>query len=376
MDQLFYFARGIAFSATLLIGFRTWWNYKPQVAAELLVALCAGLAAYIIAPLFEPQSLIGSAVILGAISVPATFWFFCEAVFKDWDTKSQRLSWWHWCLLTLFLGLSFLAFRLAAAAQNDSSIFDLSFYTSNALRLGFLVLALRAIVGEWGNDLVESRRRFRTVVSAIGGTYIGLVVLVELLLRGQIANESLELANAIGLSVLLLGIAAWFLVLNPEDLFAQSPIVQEINENNTNIAPISIATGAATTTSPVLTHTERKWVLNAQEYMQQEHGYQQTSLSISALANHLQIPEHILRRLINKYLGFRNFNDFVNSYRLKAAAERLANPDEERVPILTIALDSGFASITPFNRAFKTHFRQTPSEYRQASLDALNSVQN
>ena len=35
------------------------------------------------------------------------------------------------------------------------------------------------------------------------------------------------------------------------------------------------------------------------------------------------------------------------------------------VPVLTIALDTGFQSIGPFNRAFKAHTGLTPTEYRK-----------
>jgi AraC-like DNA-binding protein len=35
------------------------------------------------------------------------------------------------------------------------------------------------------------------------------------------------------------------------------------------------------------------------------------------------------------------------------------------VPILTLALDLGYASLSPFNRAFKAHTGLTPSEYRR-----------
>jgi len=38
------------------------------------------------------------------------------------------------------------------------------------------------------------------------------------------------------------------------------------------------------------------------------------------------------------------------------------------VPILTIALDAGFQSIGPFNRAFKAHTGMTPSEFRRGGL--------
>ncbi|MFI4995652.1 MAG: helix-turn-helix domain-containing protein [Hyphomicrobiales bacterium] len=44
----------------------------------------------------------------------------------------------------------------------------------------------------------------------------------------------------------------------------------------------------------------------------------------------------------------------------------LADPGQASVPILTIALDAGFSSIGPFNRAFKARTGQTPSEYRRA----------
>jgi AraC-like DNA-binding protein len=39
------------------------------------------------------------------------------------------------------------------------------------------------------------------------------------------------------------------------------------------------------------------------------------------------------------------------------------------VPILTVALDAGFGSIGPFNRAFKAHTGLTPSEYRRSRFD-------
>jgi AraC-like DNA-binding protein len=47
----------------------------------------------------------------------------------------------------------------------------------------------------------------------------------------------------------------------------------------------------------------------------------------------------------------------------------LADPAQEAVPILTIALDAGFQSLGPFNRAFKTQTGMTPSEFRRQQLD-------
>ena len=93
--------------------------------------------------------------------------------------------------------------------------------------------------------------------------------------------------------------------------------------------------------------------------------YRQDGLTIGALAQRLGLPEYRLRRLINQALGYRNFNSFLNDYRLREAKAALADPDQAAVPVLTIALDAGFASLGPFNRAFKADTGLTPSEYRR-----------
>jgi AraC-like DNA-binding protein len=98
-------------------------------------------------------------------------------------------------------------------------------------------------------------------------------------------------------------------------------------------------------------------------------GYhQETGLTIRTLAEKLQHPEHQLRRLINGHLQYRNFSAFLNSYRIAAAKRQLADAERVRVPVLTLALELGYASLGPFNRAFKAETGTTPSEYRQRVL--------
>jgi AraC-like DNA-binding protein len=43
----------------------------------------------------------------------------------------------------------------------------------------------------------------------------------------------------------------------------------------------------------------------------------------------------------------------------------VADPAQAEVPILTIALDAGFNSLGPFNRAFKAETGMTPREFRR-----------
>src|SRR5262249_27642144 len=59
---------------------------------------------------------------------------------------------------------------------------------------------------------------------------------------------------------------------------------------------------------------------------------------------------------------------FVNGYRISWAKAALADPANGRLPILTIAYDAGFASLAPFNRAFRAEVGQSPRDYRARVL--------
>jgi len=101
--------------------------------------------------------------------------------------------------------------------------------------------------------------------------------------------------------------------------------------------------------------------------------HRETGLTIRALAEKLNYPEHQLRRLINGHLGYRNFSAFLNSYRISAAKKQLVDPERARTQVLTIALDLGYASLGPFNRAFKAATGMTPTEYRQKNMARIGA---
>jgi AraC-like DNA-binding protein len=112
----------------------------------------------------------------------------------------------------------------------------------------------------------------------------------------------------------------------------------------------------------------RAWLKQIERVMTTERAYRQEGLTIGLLAVRLGLPEHRLRTLINEGLGHRNFNAFLNRYRIDEAKAALGDPDQMDVPVLTIALDAGFQSVTPFNRAFKADTGLTPTEFRRIAL--------
>jgi AraC-like DNA-binding protein len=104
------------------------------------------------------------------------------------------------------------------------------------------------------------------------------------------------------------------------------------------------------------------------EAMTGERLHKRTRLTVSELAEHLRMPEARLRLLIHDQLGFRHFNTFLNQFRLAEVASRLRNPADAHLPVLTLALEAGFGSIGPFNRAFRDAYGVTPTEFRRGKV--------
>jgi len=81
-----------------------------------------------------------------------------------------------------------------------------------------------------------------------------------------------------------------------------------------------------------------------------------------------------LRELIHSQLGYRNFPAYVNDHRLQEVEQKLADPAFDRRPILTLALEAGFGSIGPFNRAFRERHGVTPSAFRAQRAAATSAA--
>ena len=106
-------------------------------------------------------------------------------------------------------------------------------------------------------------------------------------------------------------------------------------------------------------------ITRIREAMELRQLYHDESLTVASLARTLGSQEYRVRRAINQGLGYRNFNEFLHRYRLDEASARLRS--QPHLPVLTIALDVGFGSIGPFNRAFRSHFGCTPTDIRNTA---------
>lgn len=281
-----------------------------------------------------------------SLAISVLFWLFAHAVFDD----DFRLRAWHGLLWAgaVLLGSTVCLWRQHWALPG--------FAVMRALPVVFSLLALVAVARPWRADLVERRRRWRAVVVAGGALYA--VVMVGL----RLGSDDGRLGSAAALSdvLMMLGLVAWVasrLLVPRTEAFWEAPRPAVVVAPAPADQPASAADPQDDALARALAH-----------HMGQERGYAQEGLSLAGLAARLGAPEYRLRRVINQRLGHRNFNAFVNGLRLVEAKRRLADPAERQLPVLSIALDVGFASIGPFNRAFKAETGLTPTEFRQQTL--------
>ncbi len=307
-------------------------------------------------------------VLFFCVALPAIFWAFVVVLFDDAnDNDRWRL------LVVLTVGLLGLIGLIAGGLPADAGTISGTVASlRRALAIGLITWSLWLLWRGKRTDLVEARVSTRMALLTVAGIYLLGVLIVELFVQGPAVSSALLAGNltVIALITMALGVsmARW-------DLTPRVDLATTAQPGESDTAPDKAAPPATSEKPRQTPNTAQDAIVDRlQHAMQTDQLYRREKLSIAALAEELGSTEHRLRAAINQRLGFRNFNDFLHHYRLTEAAERLADPTQAGVPVLTIALEVGYASIGPFNRAFKERFAQTPTAYRQQRL-ATGSVQ-
>lgn len=102
------------------------------------------------------------------------------------------------------------------------------------------------------------------------------------------------------------------------------------------------------------------WESKLIDIMTNEKPYLDAELSLTDLAKKLKTNNSILSCVINQRFG-KNFNDFVNEYRVSEFERLSKSKDYKNLTILAIAYDCGFNSKATFNRSVKKLRQVSPS---------------
>ena len=108
-------------------------------------------------------------------------------------------------------------------------------------------------------------------------------------------------------------------------------------------------------------------VETVRQLMEGEKVYLNPELNLSDLAKMAKMSRGQLSEIINTSFE-KNFNDFVNGYRVEAFKAMLENDKHKQLSLLGIAQECGFNSKATFNRVFKKLTHLSPTEYLKTQL--------
>jgi AraC-like DNA-binding protein len=339
--------RGGAMALLLLMAALLLRDHGRALAARLGAAFALGVASYTIcsSPDFAFHATLWHLpIFVLCLGNSVVFWLFARALFDD----AFELRTWHAAVWAAPVALGSLeVFVLLPRRDAAAEIVGVALSVAS---LAFAALAVAQSLAGWRADLVEGRRRLRVFVVGATAVYIAIIGAAELVFRIGPVPALATTANAAGLAGMS-AVIAWSLLRSAgADLFPASPVLAS--------APQAAGRG----------EPDGKLLRDLERLMTADRAYRQEGLTIGSLSSQLGVPEYRLRRAINQGLGYRNFTAFLNRYRLEDVKAALADPAQSEVPVLTIALDAGFQSLPPFNRAFKAETGLTPSEYRRRAL--------
>ena len=306
-----------------------------------LAGLLIGSIGYLLnsSPLVQYGAPIQPYIDLTSLFTPYFMWLFALRLFERGPDRRV--------MIVAAAGL-FLAWLTGFFVPHN---FRAGFYVIHAIGLLLVADLFRNAIAGRGDDLVEKRRVLRLWFPILVAAQAGGILAYETVTGVGSGNHDprIELVNA--LLILLLVLFGGHALLRTEpELLIQSEDQPGPETADLTLSPSEI-------------------VLRDKLNTAMDSGYYRTpGLTIAALADHLDTPEHRLRALINQRLGYRNFAAFLNRYRIAEAKEVLADHEKVDLPILTIAMDLGYNSLPTFNRAFRAETSQTPTDFRRAAI--------
>jgi len=238
----------------------------------------------------------------------------------------------------------------------------------------YLILGIR--------ELVLHARRIRDHFSyterinlvCLRNFYLFLILMYLLFVLIVFSPQSFEISNQANDFLYLLTVVAFYAMgyqgLRQPVIFVRAQ--HELNEQAQHNDRFDDKAGAAPIekvdkykTSALDDNTSQLLLQELLTYMDNERPYLNCKLTLPGLASQIGISTNYLSQVVNEQLNV-NFFDFINQYRIDEARQSLADPENYKVNVLTIALNAGFKSKTAFYTAFKKHTGLTPNHYRKS----------
>jgi AraC-like DNA-binding protein len=109
------------------------------------------------------------------------------------------------------------------------------------------------------------------------------------------------------------------------------------------------------------------------QLMKEEKLYTEPDLSLSILADKINVHPNYLSQVINEIEG-KTFFEYINSLRVEEFKRLAALPESRQFTIMSLAYDCGFNSKSSFNKNFKKATGLSPSEYLASIADPSGTI--
>jgi AraC-like DNA-binding protein len=314
----------------------------------IFAIFCGSLAMAILRPnLNEYSGWLIWVVTLGGCATCNMYWLFSRALFRG-EAGVQRRH----VAAALAIALLILVYRVAQALDSEyihgwitSLGAVLTLASSTVLVLAF-VEALRG----WSLPMALPEKRLRVGFMLVFGACVLACTILSELADTTPALEALR-------RVVVCSSALLIIVFTHYALYVRRRFpIQQANSGAHSEAPATQIKAEDHVLADAIRH--QLHVL---------HVFREPDLKVADLASQLGVPEYKVSRVVTQVLGERNFNQLVNRYRIANACQLLQQANSKQ-SVLEISMECGFASLGPFNRAFKAAIGVTPSAYRASQL--------
>lgn len=290
------------------------------------------------AGLFAPMLAIGGA---GGC---AWAWLFTRALFR----RDAAVSGWPLYLVgaTVLVEGGFAASSIAGVAGEGLRLFA---NAASFVCVSLLALVFVEALSGYSAELRRSERRFRMCYLAVFGGMLSFMMLWVLgAPEGSLAAQSQASAYLAFFLVVAIGGRAAVAFRNANPLLERGDHAGKTTAKNIDPSLVALAARIET-------------------FLDRDEFYTRPGLKVADLSVALGEPDYRISQVISGVMEHANFNRLINARRIAKARIALADPERRDQQILAIALDCGFNSIGPFNRAFKND-GMTPRDYRTAAL--------
>jgi AraC-like DNA-binding protein len=292
-------------------------------------------------------------VTLGSCATCNMYWLFSRALFRG-AGGVQRVH----VAAALGIALLIMMYRVAEGVSSGNTsewttVLDalLTMASSSVLVLAFIE-ALRG----WSAAMPMAEKQLRIFFMLIFGTCVLVGTVSSALAETTPDLKLVRHAIACASALLVLLFSHYALHIRRQHPLRETEAIEDSKPTSLNVKAEDLLLASA-----------------IRHQLEIHQVFREPELKVADLAKRLNSAEHKVSRAITQVLGERNFNQMNNRYRI-AHACRLLEDANSTQSVLDISLDCGFASLGPFNRAFKAGMGCTPSAYRLKKRELTECV--